>query len=175
MDTFGQAVQAWQPFYGTIATASAGLIGLLFVALSLNVTILIRTESADLKLLATQTFATFVIIIAFSLMFLIPDQGPVGLGLPLVCIGIAGLIGSVRAIRPTGADRPWGSLLVFTRRVGLRLVALIATVFLAGWIMVVGDANSLYWLVAPMILLLVSATVHVWSLLIGIQQALGQK
>ena len=36
MNGFGQLVQEWQVFYATIATASATLIGLLFVAMSLN-------------------------------------------------------------------------------------------------------------------------------------------
>lgn len=170
---FGQSVQGWQPFYGAIATASSALVGLLFVALTLNAAILIRAESADLRVLAQQTFSTFVIIIGLSLMFLIPEPTPIGLGLPLLCIAIVGLVNSIRAIRPLfETNRPWTS---FFKHVGLRLIGLIAMVVLASITMVTGDADNLYWLVAPMMILLISATLHVWSLLIGIQQALAQK
>ena len=34
--SFVQRIQEWQPFYSTLATASATLTGLLFVAMSLN-------------------------------------------------------------------------------------------------------------------------------------------
>ncbi len=170
---FGQSVQAWQTFYGTIATASAGLVGLLFVALSLNSTILVRTESAHLRALALQTFTTFVIIIGLSLMFLIPDPNSLGLGLPLLCIAFGGLVASIRRVRPLlSAKHPSG---VFYEHVGLRLIALLIVALLAGRIVIVGDAGTLYWFVAPMMILLISATLHVWSLLVGIQQALLEK
>ena len=170
---FGASVQAWQTFYGTIATSASALVGLLFVALSLNAAILIRAESAGLRVLAQQTFSTFVIIIGFSLMFLIPDTTPVGLGLPLFCLAVVGLVSSTRAIGPVlRAKRLWS---ILRDHVGLKLIGLICMLILAVIIIAAGDAGILYWLVAPMMILLISATLHVWSLLVGIQQAVEQK
>jgi hypothetical protein len=38
MDPFVQAVEGWHDFYMMIGTASATLVGLLFIAISLNAT-----------------------------------------------------------------------------------------------------------------------------------------
>jgi hypothetical protein len=66
-------------------------------------------------------------------------------------------------------------LSILPNHVGLKLIGLICMLVLAMMMMVAGDAGILNWLVGPMMILLISATLHVWSLLIGIQQAMEQK
>ncbi len=87
MDTFAQAVQVWHDFYLMIGTAAATLVGLLFVSLSLNADALSRQVNADLRILASQTFTSFINVILFAVLFLIPSQVPLALGLPLLGIG----------------------------------------------------------------------------------------
>jgi len=61
MDTFAQAVAGWADYYHVIGDVAAALIGLLFVGLSLNVDLILMKSNADLRILATQTFASFLV------------------------------------------------------------------------------------------------------------------
>jgi hypothetical protein len=91
MDTFSKIIDSWHDFYLMIGTAAATLLGLLFVSLSLNVDIISREENDDLRVLAAQSFINFLCTLMFSVVFLIPNQVPPGLGLPLLGIGGFGL------------------------------------------------------------------------------------
>ena len=172
MNGFGQLVREWQVFYATIATSAATLVGLLFVSMALNVGMLADTGNIGLKKLANQTLSNFLYVIVFALIFLIPRQGPIGLGLPLLCMGILGLIRTVRNLRTLLSNIVQGipRRSTFVRAV-TTLIAFLALIIVSFLVMVRANADSLYWLVAPMILLLTSASSNTWSLLIGVHEA----
>jgi hypothetical protein len=175
MNGFGQLVQEWQVFYATIATSAATLVGLLFVSMSLNVGMFTGTENIGLKKLASQTLLNFLYAIVFAIIFLIPRQGPIGLGLPLICIGIVGLIRTISNLRTLFSNIPQGILRRTTFvRAAMGLVAFLALIIVSFLVMVRASAGSLYWLVAPMILLLISASANTWSLLILVHEASGK-
>jgi hypothetical protein len=175
MNGFGQLVQEWQVFYATIAASAATLVGLLFVSMSLNVGMFSDTENIGLKKLASQTLLNFLYAIVFAIIFLIPRQGPIGLGLPLMCVGIVGLIKTVSNLCALFSNPPRGILRRTTFvRAGMALVAFLALIIVSFLVMVRANANSLYWLVAPMILLLISASANTWSLLMGVHEASGK-
>jgi hypothetical protein len=67
MDGFEELVRVWQIFYATIAAAAATLVGLLFVAMSLNVDLFTSNENIGLRVLSRQTFSNFLFIIVFAL------------------------------------------------------------------------------------------------------------
>ncbi len=69
MNSFAAAVQSWHDYYIMVGTASATLVGLLFVGLSLNIEMLRRPESADLRTLAALTFNSFI----YVLLVLLPQ------------------------------------------------------------------------------------------------------
>ena len=168
MNGFSQLVQEWQVFYATIATSAATLVGLLFVSMSLNLGLFGWVENIGLKKLAGQSLLNFLYVIVFAIIFLIPRQGPTGLGLPLICIGIMGLIKTTFNVRTLLSNTPQG---IFERsalvRVAMALVAFLVLIIVSFLVMVHANADSLRWLVAPMILLLISASTSTWSLLIG--------
>lgn len=167
MNGFGQLVQEWQVFYATIATASATLVGLLFVAMSLNLGMFGGTENIGLKKLAGQTLTNYLYIIVFALIFLIPRQGPIGLGVPLMCNGFAGLIKTVSHLRALLSNIPQGISRKDTfAQVAMALVAFLVLIIVSFLVVVRTNADSLNWLVAPMILLLMSASLNTWFLLI---------
>jgi len=176
MNGFGQLVQEWQVFYATIATASATLIGLLFVAMSLNLGMFSSTENIGLKRLASQTLMNFLYAIIFALIFLIPRQSPIGLGVPLMCNGIVGLIRTVSHLHTLLSNIPQGISRKDTFvRAAMALVAFLVLIIVSFLVMVYANTDSLYWLVAPMILLLMSASANTWSLLIGVHEASAKK
>ena len=172
MNGFEQLVREWQVFYATIAASAATLVGLLFVSMALNVGMLAEAENIGLKKVANQTLLNFLYVIVFALIFLIPRQRPIGLGLPLLCIGIIGLIRTVSNLRTLLSDIVQG---VSRRgrflRAGTTLIAFLVLIVVSFLVMVRANADSLYWLVAPMILLLTSASANTWSLLIGVHEA----
>jgi hypothetical protein len=172
MNNFMQLVQEWQTFYATIAIAAATLVGLLFLSMSLNVGIFGGTENIGLKKLAAQTLTNFLYIIVFALIFLIPRQGPIGLGVPLMCNGFAGLISTVSHLRTLFSNLPHGISGKDTFvRAAMTLVAFLTLIIVSFLVIVRAGASSLYWLVAPMILLLMSASLNTWSMLIRVHEA----
>jgi hypothetical protein len=170
MDTFAQAVEGWHDFYIMVGTAAATLVGLLFVSLSLNADAMTRPENADLRVLATQAFTGFPNLVIFAILFLIPDQGPRGLGLPLLGVTAYGLYETIARFRKTHHERPhfWhkGSI-------GLRLVIPMfgfVTLLIVAVSVLLGQAGGLYWLEPVMILLVVGASSNAWDLLLRLRE-----
>ena len=162
-----RAVADWHDFYIMTGTASATLVGLLFLSLSLNAEIITGAERSGTRLLAEQTFANFLCVLLFSVLFLIPNQGPWGLGLPLLGIGASGLINTLRrliAAHRTHA-RLWGASSV-VRHVAGSALCFVALLAVAASVLL-GHAAGLYWLVPVMILLIVEASRNAWDLLVN--------
>jgi hypothetical protein len=172
MDTFAQAVEGWHDFYLLIGTAAATLIGLLFVSLSLNVDVISREENADLRMLAAQTFTGFLNVAILAVLFLIPDQAPLGLGLPLLGVSGYGLYETLRRFLMTrrAPTRSWGRGGGIARRFivpGVCFGVLVTIAVSVLW----GKTIGLYWLVPVMILLVVAASRNAWDLLLGLRQS----
>jgi len=167
MSDFAQMVHGWQVFYATIAGASATLLGLLFVAVSLNREHLEHEDHAHFRSLARQTFSTFIYIITFSLVFLIPRESPLGLGIPLTFIAVFGLINIIREMVPhfRSIDR-----LVALNRYGWSLAGFSVMISSSVHILLMADDKSLYHLVSAMFMLLVSAVKSSWVLMVEIKK-----
>jgi hypothetical protein len=60
MDAFKKTVEGRHDYYHVIGNAAAALMGLLFISLSLNVREIPRKANADLRVLAGQTFSSFL-------------------------------------------------------------------------------------------------------------------
>jgi hypothetical protein len=170
MDAFKLAVQGWHDYYHIIGDASAALTGLLFVSLSLNVHEITRKANADLRLLAGQTFSSFICLVMFSLLFVIPDQGPRGLGLPMLGIDLILLIVATRRFLQTRRRRPrtWGRGNLLLRFV-IPPICSIAILVIAVTVLL-GKTGGLYWFVPVTILLLWDASINAWDLLLKLHE-----
>jgi hypothetical protein len=93
----------WQVFYATVAAASATLMGVLFVAPSLEGGVIQRQDDAYAKTMARQTFSECLLVLMISLVLLVPRQSPVGLGVALLALSAAYAVPS--GIRLWGAER----------------------------------------------------------------------
>jgi hypothetical protein len=169
MDSFGQIVQEWQTFYATIAASSATLVGLLFVAVAVNPNALTRANNGAIRLLARHTFTSFLYMIGAGITFLIPRQVPLGLGLPLVSIGIVGLIYTLADLRAAyaGLSQATDKRGVL-RRSAPKVLALVLLIIIAIILLVGAEASILWWMIAPMMLLLLSASYNTWALLVAV-------
>jgi len=169
MQTFSQAVEGWHDFYIMVGTAAATLKGLLFVSLSLNADVVLQKENADLRVLAAQTFTNFICVLMFAMLFLIPLQGPHGLGIPLFGIGMVGLYTSIRRfldIRKYRA-RAWGPSGLawhFVFPIACFLASLLVAISV-----LTGSTSGLYWLISVMIVLIWDASIDAWDLLLQLR------
>ncbi len=86
------------------AGVSATLIGLLFVALALNPSIMTDESPAGLRVWSGQTFHSFLMVLTLSMIAVIPGDAGVTIAIALVFIGVTGLIGVVRALATARQD-----------------------------------------------------------------------
>jgi hypothetical protein len=95
MDLFHLALQSWQFFFASVATASATLTGLLFVSLPMNRDRL-RGEKVHVTLsIARNTFGSFLYVLMFALVFLVPHRVPYSLTVALIVLGVASGLGLI--------------------------------------------------------------------------------
>ncbi len=173
MQPFAQAVSSWHDFYVMAGTAAATLLGLLFVSLSLNLEIISRTESKSLRALATRSFANFLYVLFFAITFLVPDQSPFGIGIPLLLMGTIGFLTNVLTLVAIPRDRVplWGMTYTFWR-LGLPLVAFLLLITISLFALK-GDTTMLYWMIAVIVLLLLNAAQNSWDLLMRVHPQVG--
>ena len=156
---------AWHEFFAAVAGVAATLVGLLFVALALNPAVMADDGPAGLRTWAGQTFHNFLMVLVVALILLIPDTGPVGLGLPLVLLagwGVARVIADVRRVRSDPAPEWRG------RTVLSRFGSPLAGYAIALWVgmqSLRGNAEAVGWLVATVFFLMMSAAGNCWDLL----------
>jgi hypothetical protein len=159
------ALADWHDFFAAVAGIAATLVGLLFVSLALNPAVMADNGPAGLRTWAGQTFHSFLMVLVFSLVVLIPDTGPLGLGLPLLILSVWGIIrviADARRVR-SDPDPEWHGRTMLTR-----FASPLAGYVIAVWVgtqILRGDADAVGWLVATVFFLMMSATGNCWDLL----------
>lgn len=168
LEAFRAQVEAWHEFYLMTGTAAVTLVGLLFVALSIHLDVLLHERRAHLLDLARQTLLTFVVALMLSLMFLVPPTRPFVLALTVAAPSLAGLVlaagGLAREMRVTETGLQRRGLL---RR---RLVQILAFALLlvAATQIAAQTPEAFGTMIAPMCMLLANATNSAWDLLVQV-------
>jgi len=158
-------IEDWGNFGAVAGSANGALVGLLFVAISLN-----RDRIAGhpgLRAGALQTLMVFMLPLIIALLLLTPHQPVWVLGIELIILGVThglGLAAVGRAKRQTG-ERP--------HLRAARLVDIItpnvfttALVLAAGASVLAGHASGLYLLVPTVVFSLVGGIANAWIFLI---------
>jgi hypothetical protein len=124
-----EAIDAWRDFYAAVANAAAALLGLVFVGLSLHLSL--RRQTAPVRSLAIGSAITLLFPMLVGLMMLIPTGAPRVHGLGAIVLALILTVELVWVAHLRVADRgdslPW---LVY--RLGIPLAA--CAVLLAGGI-----------------------------------------
>jgi hypothetical protein len=149
--SFSAAVAEWRDFYSYLGTAAFTLAGLLFVAITLRLEMFTQPRIVDVCDFSYLTLACFLANGLIALLFLVPDQSRIGLGLPLAIIGALGLIASAfvapemwgMARDGIGNPLPWWTWLYATS-----IVATFAGLAIDGVALLDGRTRALNWLVA---------------------------
>jgi hypothetical protein len=74
--SFAGVLLGWHDFFLASAGATAALLGLLFVGVSINLSEIAAAERVDLRARAGQAFVNLVLVLVISLVMLIPDADP---------------------------------------------------------------------------------------------------
>jgi modulator of FtsH protease len=89
---FAAAALGWHDFFLAAAGASAALLGLLFVGVSINLAAIAGDERVDLRARAGQAFGNLLFVLVIALLMLIPDPDPGSIALGLATIAALGLL-----------------------------------------------------------------------------------
>ena len=167
INMFSQQIQGWHTFFSTVALAAAGLMGLIFLSLSLKLDIIRKSKDEGMRQVAWQTFLNFFFLIMFALVFLVPEQSEWGLALPLFTISTVAIsITIARAIRSGLAGTSFGKVV---KESVPSLFAYIGMIVIMA-LMLAGYMQSLIWLLPVVIVLLAVAVRNAWELLVAVHK-----
>jgi hypothetical protein len=147
--------EAWQVFYAAVAGSSATLIGLLFVALSLNLRMILRGAAHRAR--AREAFGGLVGLLALALLVLIPGQSSLWLGIELIVGSLIYLVYGVRLQVQTMRRLPTGRRARWMARIALLNLGTLLILW-SGLSLLLQRFGGLYWLV------LTSLIYFLWSL-----------
>jgi modulator of FtsH protease len=177
-DQFGAILVTWHDFYVATAGATAALLGLLFVGVSINLSAINAAERIDLRTRAGQAFTNLVFVLVISLIMLVPGSGPTDVAASLAVVAAFGLIrvarnlGSLRVLR--GQQHRVASLRSAVRRIGWTAIADLVLIFTA-WRLwdTKGTAVVLPNLIFVVLLLLIGSADLSWEMLTEVSAGRG--
>src|SRR5215207_444676 len=162
----------WHDFFLALAGAAGVLTGLVFVAVSINLQQIVSEPGSGLPGRAAEALILLVGVLTASILLLVPEQGPVMVGVEVLVVGLA-TWGSVVAIQLLRLGS-WGTMRVdlrqaFVLRVALGQAATLPLV-VAGIAVLAGGLGGLYWLVAGLGISILVALFEAWVLLVEINR-----
>lgn len=154
----------WHDFNVSLVTAAAGLLGLLFVALSLHLRVLNDEKNAELRAVARTVFLGYVISLGIGFLGLFP-QSLNALGIELVVLNLAAVIPFVRAagrgLRAQGVGyRRSVTVSQFVVGFAVTVITIVASLDVAG-----SDANGLFVIAGIAVTSLLWGVFNTWELI----------
>jgi len=157
----------WETFFSAEVAASAALVGLIFVGLSINLTRILSIPRLPNR--ALQSLIVLLTILFVSSLVLVPGQSVLLLGTEVLVAGLSTwtivTLLSVSIVRGSNAQYRKAHLI----NLFLNQVAMLPYV-IAGIIILVGNEGGLYWLVPAVIFSLIKAIADAWVLLVEINR-----
>jgi hypothetical protein len=160
----------WGELFLAEAGASAALAGLLFVAISINLTKILEVRGLVGR--AGEAIVLLVAVLIVSTLVLVPEQPRAALGTELLVTGLLAwsilVVIHLKAVRGRiGAVRIGPSRPVLVAWIATAQVAVLPFL-VAGVSLLLQAGGGLYWLVPGVVLCLVVAVLNAWVLLIEI-------
>src|SRR5271154_755981 len=157
----------WTAFFAAETSVSAGLTGLLFVAISINLSDILLNPALTSR--AAKALSTLVEVLLIASLCLVPGQSGVLLGSELVVVGTFGWVLITRWQRGATHGNPY---IGPVQRVGLDALTQGSSLpmIVGGVSLMAGRGEGLYWLVAGLIGSLIAALLDAWVLLVEIKR-----
>ncbi|HEX4861958.1 MAG TPA: hypothetical protein VFV07_12020 [Rhizomicrobium sp.] len=160
-------MQAWEQFYEMLGGVAATLLGLLFVSVSINAETILGPTHMHSRRLAEQAFQNYIMVLITSLLIVIPTMDPFSLGQTLLWMsGIWGVWAVARAARSIMNSEKLGWVRL-ARRYAVTLLGF-ATLIYAGLQLMEGHTKKPDIVAIGAMILLISATIVSWELLINL-------
>ena len=179
-DPFVETINSWTNFFMLTGSVAATLIGLIFVSVSLHIDFIasVRKDS-DMNTMARQTFGDFLIILSFAFIFMVPFETPMGVGVPLLILGLMMLARTGKlwlkfARSRSSRGRAFTSNQMLKKLLIPNTVCFAIVVFLAIGILH-GDTRYLDWIVLVVIWLMISSTINAWDLMLQVADMKREK
>jgi len=155
----------WEPFFTAVIAAAAGLTGLLFVAVSINLDRILK-GTKFLPNRAAETLATLLLVVVSCALTLVPESTRlIGLEIAIVVVPMLAItVWSQLASRRRNQDDPL--LWTISRMAGTALATVPCTV--AGFSLIARWGGGFYWLAPAALLGIVGAVYNAWVLLVEI-------
>jgi uncharacterized integral membrane protein len=154
----------WSNFLVAEAGASAALAGLIFVAVSINLSKIIEYPGVSGR--AGEALALLIGILIVATLGLAPNQSQTVLGVEFLAVGLALWIFTVnlhlRQLRRT--KQPWWWLASRAALCQFTTVSLC----IAGVLLILGHASGMNWLIPGCVFAFLTSTTSAWVLLIEI-------
>jgi hypothetical protein len=159
--------EGWHEFFLMTGTAAVTLAGLLFVAISMHLETLIHESRAHLLALARAILLSFVMVLTFSLMMLVPAQPMRPVAVEMVILGTASVTITLRQLRAqSGTHHPEFPHSLFRRRLMPTLLGY-AVIAATGLVMLVLRTPEFFPLIiGALCMLLGNAAGASWDLLV---------
>ncbi len=159
----------WHDFNLSVVTASAALLGLLFVALSLHMRVLSATENVELRSIARTVFLGYVLSLGIGFLALMP-QTLGAFGVELLAVILAATLPYAAAARSglratgVGYDRRV-TIVQFVAGFALFAVSIAAAIGVA-----TGEGRALYVVGGIAVLSLLWGVFNTWELIFRVQR-----
>lgn len=160
-------MQNWTTFYEMIGGAAATLLGLLFVSVSVNLEKILGDAHAHSRLLAEQAFQNYFAVLTISLIAFMPGISQMNFGYVVIGMTTAWAIWVVlRVLKSVSAAVEGPSRVRMFRRYLLSLAGFAILIY-GGWTLSFGKSDDRSIVAAGLLLLLISATIVSWELLVA--------
>jgi hypothetical protein len=159
----GYAPADWHDFFTAAVGASAALLGLLFVAISINLKLILKHRHLPGR--AAATLGTLLSVLVVCSFGLVPGQSNRTLGVEILATGA---VVATQAVWVSVGKRSEGDPLSWTLG-NLPILLFPALAFVGGGCsLLAGSGGGLYWILAGTVLTFVGTTVNAWVLLVEI-------
>lgn len=101
MNSVAPLVKEWSTFYSVLAGATATLLGLLFVAVSLHGRVLHEKQNSAFFRLARLTLSNYLMLLSFSLQMIVPIEKEMQFRVMWTVVGVVGLFWTIRLFLET--------------------------------------------------------------------------
>ena len=174
VDDFAAAIVGWQSFYNLAGSAAFTLLGLVFVAVSINIgMITLAGKQGDLVQFARETLTSFLTVMIIALVFMIPGQGPYGMGLPLLIIGLLRMRSALKLWKRFQFESKEQRLLdnaLFQRGLLIPNSVCYLTLIIISIDLLNGSTNYLEWMTMVIIWLLIAGSIDAWALMLRLAE-----
>ncbi|MFA6373269.1 MAG: hypothetical protein WCW68_11640 [Methanothrix sp.] len=174
MNGFVDSIDSWRDFYMLTGSASATLVGLIFVAVTLHIDVIAEAKkSSDIRMLAEEIFINFLMILSFAFIFVVPSDTSTGIGYPLLILGIIQIVHTaalwLRFLRRKDEHRVFESSMILRGLLIPNTICYLTLTFIGADILQ-GRTRYLGWMVMVIVWLTIAAVENTWHLMMRVAE-----